>query len=421
MSAKSTLPLAFLIFTFLPQASASGYLFYNATTDAGQIDCIYPVSGQYALLQRLLYYALLLFSVISQKSPWLVAGALGTAMTFAASAALHAVILAGVSHDSLLDLDCLGTFAIVSVGSLAASVFFDYSELLRESPARPVFRYWAAAMMVGTVCSMAAMWREYPGESPCYSTNEAGVNGTDLDEPILLSSTAQLALIPFNCTYSCFSKRQAFRNPVDIAIVPAATVSEARNKLLAASTYLSLIFGIIVSGYRLIKVHRYYTRSELRYSAQQWCTHPDCNRSAVDYGKYGRAKREAAREAGRLLEKGQRRYRAGAVTHVLAAVCLIVVVLNETFIYYGTNIPMGEESYTVGQWGPWVAVISAVVGSVIAEHHRPRYEERMEVLRDEGLLGGRDPGSGDSLPGSQTQGVEYGTGAIEKPKPVRHG
>jgi hypothetical protein len=35
-------------------------------------------------------------SVVSQGSLWLVAGALGAAMTFAASAALHATILAGI-------------------------------------------------------------------------------------------------------------------------------------------------------------------------------------------------------------------------------------------------------------------------------------------------------------------------------------
>ncbi|KAL2843738.1 hypothetical protein BJY01DRAFT_235562 [Aspergillus pseudoustus] len=357
MVAKSTLLLTVLIFAFLPQVSASSFLFYNATTDAGQIECIYPVSGQYALLQRLLYYALLLFAVVSQKSPWLVAGALGTAMTFAASAALHAIILAGVSQDSLLDLDCLGTFAIVSVGSLAGTVFFDYSELLRESPARPVFKYWAVMMMIGTFCSVIAMWRDYPGESPCYSASEAVMNRTDIEDPVLLTTTAQLALIPFNCTYACFDKRQAFRRPDDISIAPAGTVSQARSKLLTASILLAIVFGIVASAYRL----------------------------------YTRAKKEASREAGRLLEEGQHRYRAGPVTHLLAAVCLVVVVLNEAFIHYGVNIPMGEESFAVGQWGPWVAVIMALVGSAIVEHHRPRYEERQGILRNEGLLGVHTP------------------------------
>lgn len=120
------------LLTAVPASSASSHLRYDATLDKGRIECVYPISGQYALLHRVLYYSLLLFSIVSGKTPWLVAGALGAAMTYAGSAAVHATILAGISRDSLLDLDCLGIFAIVSVGSLVVTVFFHGSELLRE-------------------------------------------------------------------------------------------------------------------------------------------------------------------------------------------------------------------------------------------------------------------------------------------------
>lgn len=114
------------LLTAVPASSASSLLRYDATLDKGRIECVYPISGQYALLQRVLYYSLLLFSIVSRKTPWLVAGALGAAMTYAGSAAVHATILAGISRDSLLDLDCLGIFAIVSVGSLVVTVFFPW-------------------------------------------------------------------------------------------------------------------------------------------------------------------------------------------------------------------------------------------------------------------------------------------------------
>ena len=55
--------------------------------------CGYPVSGQYGFLNRLLFYLLMIFALIARKHPWLAAAALGTAMTYAASAAVHAFAL----------------------------------------------------------------------------------------------------------------------------------------------------------------------------------------------------------------------------------------------------------------------------------------------------------------------------------------
>jgi hypothetical protein len=248
------------LLTIVPAASASSLLRFNATLDEGRIECDYPISGQYALLQRVLYYGLLLFSIVSRKTPWLVAGALGAAMTYAASAAVHATILAGISRNSLLDLDCLGIFGIVSVGSLVVTIFFHGSELLRESPVCPVFQYWRLLMVVGTVCSVVAMLRDYPSEERCISLPSDATNTT---EPVLLTSKAQLDLMQFNCTYAGFNTRQAFRDPSGILVVPAGTVSIQRFRLLAASLCLSIFLGAVVSLYRLLVTSRYCTKDEL--------------------------------------------------------------------------------------------------------------------------------------------------------------
>ncbi|PKX88955.1 uncharacterized protein P174DRAFT_379444 [Aspergillus novofumigatus IBT 16806] len=344
------------LLTIVPAASASSLLQYNATLGEGRIECVYPISGQYALLQRVLYYGLLLFSIVSRKTPWLVAGALGAAMTYAASAAVHATILAGISRDSLLDLDCLGIFAIVSVGSLVVTVFFHGSELLRESPARPVFQYWGLLMVVGTVCAVVAMLRDYPGEERCTSIPS---DGADTTEPILLTSTAQLDLLLFNCTYACFRTRQVFRDPSDIRVVPAGTVSIQRFRLLAASICLSIFLGAVVSLYRLLR----------RYAKQRQSM------------------------AQKKLAGGQKRGRPGLMTGLLSSACAVVIVLNEVFIHLHNDIPTSEPPYAVGQWGPWVAVIMALAGSAIVEYHRPAWEERQRILREEGVLaqGEKDP------------------------------
>ncbi|KAF7173269.1 hypothetical protein CNMCM5623_005496 [Aspergillus felis] len=377
------LPLALLVsllLTNIPAASASSLLWYNATLDEGRVECVYPISGQYALLQRVLYYGLLLFAIVSRKTPWLVAGALGAAMTYAGSAAAHATILAGISRNSLLDLDCLGIFAIVSVGSLVVTVFFHGSELLRESPARPVFQYWGLLMVVGTICAVVAMLRDYPSEDRCTSMPS---DATNTIGPILLTSTAQLDLMPFNCTYACFQTRQAFRNPSDILILPAGTVSVQRFRLIAASMCLSIFLGAVVSLYRLLVTPRYYTKDELERTLRS------ANKTLARSDLFPKQRRYAKQMRSMVQEKlarGQKRARPGLMTDLLAIACVVVIVLNEVFIHIYNEIPTSEPPYAVGQWGPWVAVIMALAGSAIVEYHRPAWEERQRILREEGLL-----------------------------------
>jgi hypothetical protein len=373
--------LVSLLLTNIPAASASSLLWYNATLDEGRVECVYPISGQYALLQRVLYYGLLLFSIVSRKTPWLVAGALGAAMTYAGSAAVHATILAGISRNSLLDLDCLGIFAIVSVGSLVVTVFFHGSELLRESPARPVFQYWGLLMVVGTICAVVAMLRDYPSEDICTSI-PSDANSTA--EPILLTSTAQLGLMPFNCTYACFNTRQAFRDPSDIRVLLTGTVSSQRFRLLAASICLSIFLGAVVSLYRLLLTPRYYTKEELEQKLRS------ANKTLAKGNllpKQRRNARQVRSMARKKLARGQKRTRPGLMTDLLSITCVVVIVLNEVFIHIGKEIPASEPPYAVGQWGPWAAVIMALAGSGIVEYHRPAWEERQRILKEEGLLG----------------------------------
>ncbi|GIK07570.1 hypothetical protein Aspvir_003236 [Aspergillus viridinutans] len=411
--------LVLLFLTSIPTASASSLLQYNATLDEGRIECIYPINGQYALLQRVLYYGLLLFSIVSRKTPWLVAGALGAAMTYAGSAAVHATILAGISRNSLLDLDCLGIFAIVSVGSLVVTVFFHGSELLRESPARPVFQYWGLLMVVGTICAVVAMLRDYPSEDRCTSIPNDATNAT---EPILLTSTAQLSLMRFNCTYACFSTQQAFRDPSGIRVVPAGTVLSQRYGLLAVSMYLSIFLGAVVSLYRLLLTPRYYTKDELEQTLRS------ANKTLAKSNLLPKQRRYAKRMrsmAQKKLARGQKRRRPGLMTDLLSIVCVVVIVLNEVFIQINKGIPTSEPPYAVGQWGPWVAVIMALAGSAIVEYHRPAWEERQRILTAEGVLAQGENTTSlcssawirlRSLAGKSSTGVDPEAGTVQWPE-----
>ncbi|RHZ50661.1 uncharacterized protein CDV56_103324 [Aspergillus thermomutatus] len=375
--------LVSLLLTSVPAASARNFLLYNATLDEGRMECVYPISGQYALLQRVLYYALLLFSIISRKTPWLVAGALGAAMTYAGSAAVHAAILAGTSHNSLLDLDSLGIFAIVTVGSLVVTVFFHWSELLRESPARPVFQYWGLLMVVGTFCAVVALFRDYPSEERCESIPSDSRNTT---EPMLLTSPAQLGLMLFNCTYACFNSRQAFRDPSEILVLPAGIVSSQTFRLFVEMC-LSIVLGGMVSVYRFLVTPPYYTKEELERMLRSADKTLERRDLPPKQRRMAKSRRSMALE---LLARGQKPRRRGLITNLLSVVCVVVTVLNEVFMHVGTEIPTSQPPYAVGQWGPWVAVIMALAGSAIMEYHRPAWEERRRILKEEGVLARED-------------------------------
>lgn len=92
------------IYTYLRYNKETSKLFENSAT--ASLDsffrpnifsypgaCIYPISGQYGFLNRLLFYLLMIFALVARRRTWLAAAALGTAMTYAASAAVHAFAL----------------------------------------------------------------------------------------------------------------------------------------------------------------------------------------------------------------------------------------------------------------------------------------------------------------------------------------
>src|ERR1700727_1025453 len=70
------------------------FLWATELKDPNNVICVYPVSGQYGLLQRVNYYFLLLAAVLAHSKEWLVGGAFAAVMTYAGVAAVHAIVLA---------------------------------------------------------------------------------------------------------------------------------------------------------------------------------------------------------------------------------------------------------------------------------------------------------------------------------------
>lgn len=191
----------------------------NTTSAAGSaaMTCVYAVSGQYGLLPRALYYALLVFTVLTHRYTWLVAGAAASAMTFSGAAAIHAIILLALPRatDRAIDLDVFGTYCASATGLIFVIPIMTFSKTLRTLTGRMLIRAWGALMFVGTACSIAAMWRPWPHEPPCVTSKGA-----------LLTSLDQLDVATFNCTYSCFTAKNIIRGPNDVSAIPVTGIND---------------------------------------------------------------------------------------------------------------------------------------------------------------------------------------------------
>jgi hypothetical protein len=58
------------------------------------VECVFPMSGQYGRAPRVLYYALVLFVIGFRRQDWLTARAAAVCLTYGGSAAIHALLLA---------------------------------------------------------------------------------------------------------------------------------------------------------------------------------------------------------------------------------------------------------------------------------------------------------------------------------------
>ncbi|KAE9372240.1 hypothetical protein N431DRAFT_483080 [Stipitochalara longipes BDJ] len=58
------------------------------------VECVYPMSGQYGRAPRILYYALILFVLGFRRQDWLTAGAAAACLIYGGATAVHALLLA---------------------------------------------------------------------------------------------------------------------------------------------------------------------------------------------------------------------------------------------------------------------------------------------------------------------------------------
>lgn len=82
------------------------------------VSCVYPMSGQYRFLPRLLFYVSLIFAFTMRRSGWFTSIVLGLAMSYSATAFIHIIVIYATLGRSppIFDLDVLGINLLAAVG-----------------------------------------------------------------------------------------------------------------------------------------------------------------------------------------------------------------------------------------------------------------------------------------------------------------
>ncbi|KAI9761905.1 MAG: hypothetical protein M1840_001521 [Geoglossum simile] len=252
-------------------------MFFVAYRD---IECIYPVSGQYGRAPRALYYALLLFVLIYRRHIWLAAGAAASCITFGGATAVHAFILACIRAAStplvqdssvslnqtdsvlvqsrVLDLDVDATLAVVGAGFLTLLPLAIGSSSFRNSGAQPILVLWGLLMLIGMLCCLVNLYAiNASANGPFHQYRFCPPHHND-SLPLFGPSVPNLptswnksvaqffkqnSTSDLNCFYPCAASFQLLRQQSEIQIIPFPAVRNHSPEYWALYILVNIVYG----------------------------------------------------------------------------------------------------------------------------------------------------------------------------------
>lgn len=359
----------------------------DATAHPDGMNCVYAISGTYGFLPRVLYYVTLAFAIFGRHREWLIIGALVTAMTYAATTAIHQMALVS-SKQGIYDLDILGGWAILSSGALAYISFMHWSTALRDSNAHMIFLLWGLLLGISLIFGRSNIYSTEmsPAEPACYSSNDE-----------LLVYPIQLISPLFNCTYRCFKDTKPMRQPSEVMAVPRSTLENYWTGL-----------SVVMIGPIQFVAYAALSWDAVQHSPSRTCTwivmkylepqhHERMVRFIHDasmehrYGGYFVLWHFAKRTQRSWLKVVLFAFTLpwfilALVIDFLALPLLIInIVLNELALMK-PDLPTNEANYAIGQWGPWVSSVLVVLAAAFNQYwlwFRRRKQRAKEVKQAE--------------------------------------
>ncbi|KAH0840862.1 hypothetical protein FOPE_06355 [Fonsecaea pedrosoi] len=335
-----------------------------------EIDCVYPISGTYGLLPRLLYYVTLVFAIFGRRTEWLIVGALVSALTYAGTSAVHLMTLV-TSKTGVYDLDIMAAWAVLSTGALAYIGIIHWSSSLRATRARIVMICWGCLVGVSLIFGRAELFDTpiSPPEPACYTPQ-----GTLLEYPI------QKAMNPAfgNCTYKCFNVTKPMRQTSEIMAIPHGVLDNSQYRTLTYvlvgpiqfAAYAALSMDVaehtpsmmctkLVMSYLIQPGQReQFSKSVYKASMEKW------------YGGYFALFGYVRRSRWSWRKLGLSSFvipwlMLGLAIDILCLPLMVCnIVLNEITLLRG-GLPANEANMAIGQWGAIVNSVLVLIAACI--------------------------------------------------------
>ncbi|KAI0477261.1 hypothetical protein GGR56DRAFT_398945 [Xylariaceae sp. FL0804] len=342
----------------------------DPNTTLVQVVCAWPVSGQYGPGTRILYYVLVAACVFARKAAWLRSACLAAALLLPAVAALHAIVLAILHVDDVVDMDIYGAFQLCAIGVLAAPATVGASSTYFNEPGRNLIFLWTGLLLAGLLSLTVEFYRS--GPSDCLVDNEF-----NLRKP-------NISYLGDQCNPSCVvgpggpysPLRQGSANNIYVIPIPRRLTFDA-GTLLAAACCIPAILSLIFTWNRILQIN--------------WKQRPSCS-YMTGYGRQDDKERlnqpivgtNGATE-GKMINVNDRIkgfiYRL--VAPVFGGAILGILVTGERNFFSPQVNYQTEPMTSVGQWAPVVGTALAALGSlyvlIATELKKAETEEEPDV------------------------------------------
>ncbi|MCJ1445914.1 MAG: hypothetical protein MMC23_006419 [Stictis urceolatum] len=404
------------VFEYYPvfQNQTSESLSFSISLDPGTgltAWCWYPVSGQYGLLPRLLFYITILAALVLRHHQWLYAGALVSALTYSGTAAIHACLLiwrgpaAGdldlIALVAILSLSCVVTVPLLNWSSTLRNIGKNENEIKRstsleekrddefDAVSRAIVLYWGFLVTAGFLCVFIALqnyvWYQNPkwwemiipgGPNDIRCSPEGGrLDTTAGQSPIFANFVVDAEFASINrCTNPCdFASREAiFRTPGDLQLIDEDRLvrflgeGSKRQKRNDAFSGIYISVGLLSLPYILLQ----------GFWAALFGRRTPAQARNVIYALLTRlrlSKRRSQLDPAGPFQKGFAKFCA-MLSYLWAVfvlvICVPIIIINilaiEIFLHI---LPEGEQPTHIGAWEPWAGTGIALVAALFARYN----------------------------------------------------
>ncbi|KAH6646108.1 hypothetical protein BKA67DRAFT_583253 [Truncatella angustata] len=325
----------------------------NATSNALQVVCAWPVSGQYGPGSRVLYYALVVACLLARKVEWLKKACLAAALLLPAIAAIHGIVLAIVHTDDAVDMDIYGAFQICAIGILAAPVTVKLSSTYFNDRGRNLIFVWTGLILAGLLSLTVEFYRS--NSKSCLQDNEGNPLTDSNPDAFPYGPFGE----PFTCGITCdigpgnpWSPMRSWNGSTNnIYVIPAPHVlTFGTGTLLAAACCLPALLSLASMWNRIAEANW----------AQHFFPKPNTELDQMIDGTNGATDRQMMT----VQEQIKKYLRVAIEIPVFGAAVMAIVILGEKNFWSKTVNYMTEPIGSVGQWGSIVGTALAAFGSL---------------------------------------------------------